>query len=589
MAITGSQKPFGDFLSQKKQYIIPRYQRGYVWETKQWEELFNDLKSNYQKKVSEGHFIGSIVIYDKINENPIKSNVIDGQQRITTFLILILAIMRTADIIGNDSLFDGMKLYVKTQTPAGAKYDKFYNEHNPYFKELLDACSIWHTDKSEIEGNKDLIKPKYTFEEKFIKDCFFKMYSLLEESIKDGLILADFADKVMSTIVIETISTDIKESYTVFEILNARGKPLESFELIKNYIMRNYEYTEEPDTALLKWNSLSELLTKNSVVLKDFFEHYVSYKYKKNFDKRKKQEKFTTYDYVKTNNEDGHADILLNDLLSAGQLYIVFNQPDKNMDMSQGECSIRILNALKFFKGRGKKQFRPLFLSLFNRYYTVNESNAEVKNSNYRILAELMGFLENFYFTYGVVLRGPTRQFEKIVHEIAFSISSCSFDELDSKIQNMKNVLSSMLPDYSTFENSFCNLGYSRKNIRYGEEEGNKEDIKYILDKYEQHLRGSHSPIEPFSIEHIYKDNGKDINCKIGNLVCFEELLNSNLGSKMVKTKIPYYKNSIFKSANEISTLFIDEWGESQINGRAKTIASILYKSIWETSTEEDS
>ena len=72
--------------------------------------------------------------------------------------------------------------------------------------------------------------------------------------------------------------------------------------------MRNYETDETPDAALVKWNALSDLLTNNKVLLKDFFEHYVSHKYKKNFDKKEK-EKLTTYDYIVRNNNENEADI----------------------------------------------------------------------------------------------------------------------------------------------------------------------------------------------------------------------------------------------------------------------------------------
>lgn len=138
MAISGIQKQLGDFLLQRKQYTIPRYQRGYVWEEKQWKELFEDLKSNYEKLTGDGHFIGSIVIYDKVEDDYTKSSIIDGQQRITTLFLLLLAIMRKANIDGNKALFSGMRNYVKAQTPSGMQYDKFVNEHNPYFKEVLD-------------------------------------------------------------------------------------------------------------------------------------------------------------------------------------------------------------------------------------------------------------------------------------------------------------------------------------------------------------------------------------------------------------------------------------------------------------------
>lgn len=590
MAISGSQITISNFLSQQKQYSIPRYQRGYVWEEKQWSQLFDDLKTNCIKNKAEGHFIGSVVIYDQAGVNYTTAHIIDGQQRLTTFSILILTIMRYADMTNNKDLFDGMRPYVKAKSPAGIAYDKFYNEHNPYYKDLLNACCTWHDDKTLIKDNCDLTKKKYAFEEKFIMNCFFKMFGYLINAIDSKeIILSQFVNKAMSTLIIETISTDVKESYTVFEILNARGKPLESFELIKNYIMRNYETEGTPDTALVKWNELSDILTNNNVLQKDFFEHYVSHKYKKEFDKKSKKEKLTTYDYITRNNEEDKAKILLDDLTLKSQYYILFNVPTK-MDMTQGKDSYTIFNSLSFFRGRAKKQFRPLFLSLFDKFYCPNEEDTNIKSESYSKLAKAMAFLENFYFVYGVVTKSPTRSLERVVHETAYAISSCETSNLDEVVANMYATFSSMLPEYETFQNAFCNLGYSRKNERFGEEEGNKSDVQYILKKYEQLLRNTNDEIDVFTIEHIRKDSLKDYTAKIGNLICLEEEYNNNLGSKKISTKIPYYKKSVFLSAQEASGFATDDWSKNEIEERSKTLSYKLYGKLWsELVTNEES
>lgn len=588
MAISGSQITISNFLSQQKQYSIPRYQRGYVWEEKQWSQLFDDLKTNCIKNKAEGHFIGSVVIYDQVGVDYTTAHIIDGQQRLTTFSILILTIMRYADMTNNKDLFDGMRPYVKAKSPAGIAYDKFYNEHNSYYKDLLNACCTWHDDKTLIKDNCDLIKKKYAFEEKFIMNCFFKMFGYLTNAIDSKeIILSQFVNKAMSTLIIETISTDVKESYTVFEILNARGKPLESFELIKNYIMRNYETEGKPDTALVKWNALSDILTNNNVLQKDFFEHYVSHKYKKEFDKKSKKEKLTTYDYITRNNEEDKAKILLDDLTLKSQYYILFNVPTK-MDMTQGKDSYTIFNSLSFFRGRAKKQFRPLFLSLFDKFYCPNEEDTNIKSDSYSKLAKAMAFLENFYFVYGVVTKSPTRSLERVVHETAYVISSCETSNLDEVVAKMYATFSSMLPEYETFQSAFCNLGYSRKNERFGEEEGNKSDVQYVLKKYEQLLRNTNDEIDVFTIEHIRKDSLKDYTAKIGNLICLEGEYNSNLGSKKISTKIPYYKKSVFLSAQEVSGFATDDWSKSEIEERSKTLSRKLYGKLWpELATNE--
>ena len=179
---------------------------------------------------------------------------------------------------------------------------------------------------------------------------------------------------------------------------------------------------------------------------------------------------------------------------------------------------------------------------------------------------------------------------ERVVHETAYAISSCESCNLDTVIENMYTVFSSMLPEYETFQNAFCNLGYSRKNERFGEEEGNKSDVQYILKKYEQLLRGTNDEIEVFTIEHIRKDSLKDYTAKIGNLICLEEEYNSNLGSKKISTKVPYYKKSVFSSAQEASGFATDDWSKNEIEERSKLLSYKLYGKLWsELITNEES
>lgn len=85
--------------SQFNQYIVPIYQRTYSWGEKQCQVLWEDIIKISKKKNSDRHFIGSTVCYksDEIDlPGQIKKEIIiDGQQRITTLSLLMIAIART--------------------------------------------------------------------------------------------------------------------------------------------------------------------------------------------------------------------------------------------------------------------------------------------------------------------------------------------------------------------------------------------------------------------------------------------------------------------------------------------------------------
>lgn len=580
--ISGMSKPIKDFLRQDRQYLIPRYQREYVWEEKQWTDLFNDLLTNYNKwrenSNVEFHFIGSIVVLENKTDRYSIADVIDGQQRLTTFFILLLAIMRKANLLGNKALFEGIRDYLKAKSAVGERYDKFSNADNPYFKLLLDNCTTYTEQVDLINSNQDIIKKQYAFQEKFIYQCFIHMYSLLSNAMEiDGLDIVEFANRIMGTIIIETLSTNVSESYTIFEILNARGKQLENHELIKNYVMRYYEPTESGDVALKDWQLLMDLLKRNTVTPRNFFDHYITHRFDRSGEKKGKNN-LTAYDYI-CRNCGQESKKLLDDLLEKAKLYVFFSKPS-NYPVTVDNYSKRISDGLKFFKGRSKTQFRPLFLSLFSRLYNPTATGDSDEMNK---LADVVFFLEKFFFIYGVVLKSQSKPLEKIVHRYAYLIENSKEEDLEKNIDFLKEELAKVLPDYTTFENAFCNLGYSRKNIRYSEDEGNKEDVQYILSLYEKHLRHSIEDIPIFSIEHIHKDTGTDIYCKIGNLVCLNADDNARLGSKPASSKIPTYRSSEFLSAQKIAEEYSGKWEQAQINARGKEIASVLYEDVWRT------
>lgn len=585
MSITGNSKPLTDILTVKRQYVIPRYQREYVWDEKQWEDLYTDLKSNYLQYITdpskEAHFFGNIVILEEPKEFFTIAHVIDGQQRLTTLFLLLLAIMRKCDLVNEKSQFEGIKKILKDSTTSGKEFDKFVNDDNPYFKNILDNCTRFHDDKAAILNNEDIIKKKYTFEEKYLSKCFIFMFEKISQDYNDGAIdISKFTNRILNSIIIETKSTNIKESYTVFEILNARGKPLENHELIKNYVMRFYE-TSQPDVALNKWKSLTEFLRKNKINSKQFFDHYVSHMYDKSAEK-KGSNKFTAFEYVKNNNKQNNTESLLEDFILKAKLYSLFHDPVNNFNGSINDYCESIKENLKFFRGRNQTQFRPLFLSIFNRLYSYEEDKSKRNVENDKKLSEITLFLERFYFIFGIVLKEQPKVLEKIVHNSAYLINSCSVEELDGQIAKLKENLANLLPDYITFEQAFLNLGYSNKNPRYGDDEGNKKDIQYIIGSYEKYLRGNYEEIPAFSIEHIYKDSGKDKHCKIGNLMCLEVDLNTAAGNKSVKIKVEkIYPKSAYSSPHKIIDSFGGTFDEPEIQARGKEIAQVLFDDVW--------
>lgn len=96
------------FMAAEDIIEIPFFQRAYVWEEKQWKQLFDDLKISFDKK--KEHFLDSIVLKQlqtNVGEGT-KRSLIDGQQRLTTFSILVKSL---CDTLENDKINYEILLY----------------------------------------------------------------------------------------------------------------------------------------------------------------------------------------------------------------------------------------------------------------------------------------------------------------------------------------------------------------------------------------------------------------------------------------------------------------------------------------------
>ncbi len=233
-------------LDGSKHYVIPNYQRLYSWEGKHCEKLFLDIEQIALGKKSK-HFVGSIVYVshtaraDGINEFV----VIDGQQRLTTISLLLLAVI---DAMGLDD--DEFKRRInRTIRNGDEKPDS--NQHlklrltrtdNDSYKSIVHAVSqseSLHNDDSKVFRNFVILK------------------NLLAESKASALQVWDAITQLdMVYIALESGKDDPQ---AIFESLNSTGKSLSPTDLIRNFVLM--DQTDSVQTELYEnyWAKIEEL------------------------------------------------------------------------------------------------------------------------------------------------------------------------------------------------------------------------------------------------------------------------------------------------------------------------------------------
>ncbi len=106
--MNASETKLQPIIEGTKQYVIPLFQRQYSWDKKEWEVLWNDLLELTELEIRRSHFIGSIVTMPttSVPEGVSKYLLIDGQQRLTTILVLMALLRDTAKLNGDTELAD---------------------------------------------------------------------------------------------------------------------------------------------------------------------------------------------------------------------------------------------------------------------------------------------------------------------------------------------------------------------------------------------------------------------------------------------------------------------------------------------------
>lgn len=223
-----------------KIYDIPRYQREYTWNQRDWANLYDDITQN-----DAGYFLGSfIVVNGTVNSkmDTIHYEVIDGQQRLTTLSLLLATlytrIMEHKDSIDDDMMLDDIRplrnrLILKSDKSMTPVIPQVQNHNLEDYRWIL---------KEHIGLDAVMQKPKFLGLRKMSK-AFNYFYDRLGEDVggRDGIecvrCLLDICRLVCSAVVVQITVDSHADAYTLFASLNNRGVPLSAVDLIKNMLL----------------------------------------------------------------------------------------------------------------------------------------------------------------------------------------------------------------------------------------------------------------------------------------------------------------------------------------------------------------
>lgn len=253
-------------LNGNKQFLIPVYQRYYSWETEQCSRLWNDIV-DMQKKDKVGHFVGSIVnIAEQAMPTGVqKYMIIDGQQRLTTLSLLLIALRNYAEEHPEDGTINARRIdnmLLKNEYEDGdERYKLLLTETDrDLLISLVEKKPISDPGLSRILSNYNFFVGKIADMELQPKDVYEAIGKLQIVNI--------------------TLDRNVDDAQAIFESLNSTGKELSESDLIRNYVLMGIEPSEQRYVYEHMWRPMELLFDyeKQDSVMDRFFRDYLTMK-----------------------------------------------------------------------------------------------------------------------------------------------------------------------------------------------------------------------------------------------------------------------------------------------------------------------
>ena len=551
-----------ELLSNGKSYSVPPYQRDYSWKQEHWEDLWEDLLTIEASR--EDHYMGAIVLESGERK---QFRVIDGQQRMATLSILILACVDYLYGLaaeGVDAAANKERAALLESSYLGAK----------------DPTSLRITPKLKLNANDDDFfqlnlaqrKPpqggvrNLRDSEKLLWDCFQFFKGKIQAKFarqEKGEEVARFVGEIVTErlVFISVRVQDQLSAYTVFETLNARGLELTETDLLKNYLLSLADRLSKSqmDPVLRQWARITARIGIAS--FPEFLRHHLNshreYVRQKQLFKTIKRD-VTTLDHVFALLDRLEKDAAWFEALNdyAGQFWL---------DYQGAKEHVRVLNLFNV------SQYTPLILAAKDVFTAPQD------------LVEVLRYCAVLSVRFNGVGRRSTHILEEIYNRAALDVRRGTATTLVAVRQALHPIY---IPD-NEFEADFSAL-----RLRNRSTSGKR--LRYILAKIEKQLSGADITDEGMTatVEHILPENPGEAGWehftaeahdrsyeRVGNYSLLERNLNGQqAGNAAFAHKQTVYAQSQYRTSKDLGQF--TEWTEETIAKRQAGMAKVA-KAIW--------
>ncbi len=590
-------------------YIVPDYQREFVWTDKEVQQLLDDINEQLDGGASREYFIGTVLVSPTDQKNHFE--VIDGQQRLTTFFLLLCALQHFFRNEPQHQTITGLisTSYTSTdgETRTNLKLEPRYENAGEVMAKIVALDADPQATRAGIQAAG--IASFGSLEN--LLNAYDLLYRHLRDTHQAKGTLRKYWGYLANNVVFIQISTDVSSALKIFETINERGVGLNPMDLLKNLLfthVRTAEFTRLKD----EWKKITKPLEQAKEKPLRFLRYFLMANYKIEVERGDEERK----DAVVREDE-------IYDWLTKKENAKLCGYTEKPFEFVR-KITRNVEHYLAYAGGRGNDgQTNLAMLSLarltggaFSLHYVLLLAASTFPKP---LFDHFIGQLESFLFYY-IFTKTPTKDLER-----NFSLWADDLRAIGAEVDptKQKERLNAFIAEYFQKNMAAKDVELSDALKRYTLYSMQKYRTHYLLAKLTQHVDmaykglkvpGSLADYAGLQVEHILPDNPKqallddfaakntkatyqDCKIRLGNLTLLEKPINivaSNdffAAKKVEYAKCKHYltssiaaltpvgNNSSISRINEKLASF-DDWTGETITQR-QTMLIELAKEVW--------
>ncbi len=540
--------------SNGNRYFVPKFQRDYSWEEEQWNDLWDDIKW-LTENPEQRHFLGFLML----EEVTAKYKIIDGQQRLATFSLMVLAaIRRLQELVSSDN----------EKRAANLKRDFIGRDDATYLRveRILELNRNNDYDYRHAVGGSDIRRYNVKKTVRTMARAFAYFYDQFAK-FDNGQEIAKIIENAAGRLFVMVVDiVDEMTAYQIFENLNARGVKLAPADLVKNYLFLAFDDENNAPPEVLdeldeNWDIMSANIGNDNIsefLLTDWNSCYQLTKQRLLF--RDIQEKTRIPQAVQT---------YFDRLTKRSRLYAALL--NKNDEFWNGYPQNNEL-------GRLREDLH--FLTLFNIRMPLGILMASYDHFK-RDFHQVLAWVKVFSLRYDVICKKHPGAQRELYNKICLKVTTgCS-------LQDVKQELLSEYPSDEEFARAFTDFSIPT--------EQSLKIPRYLLARMEEKLRLENQRTAEIidevglglTIEHVLpqrpeehweqsfgSNNWQQYRQRFGNMALASQELNEKLGQKAFLAKKPLLMASDYLTTNQTFENYA-EWTPAEVEARQKKLAEL--------------